>query len=266
MAKGRRFRSGRRLSPGRGTVGLDPAGGDLGDACVEVVDEDGVQGAAGALGVLVDEQVAVLGELPDGLGRVRDERRLATEQALVPRSRPLEIGDTTAREEIQPHGPTVSPYPQRMRSARVSRYIEAPRARVYRALLDPEALEQWMLPEEMTSRIHSFDTREGGTFRISLTYGQFTTADATTAQTDSFHGHFVTLVPDTEIVQAIEIDSDDPSMQGEMTITYTLADAGDGTELVGVHENLPPGMSPEDMQIGWTMSFDKLVRLVEHPV
>lgn len=48
-----------------------------------------------------------------------------------------------------------------------------------------------------------------------------------------------------------------------MTITYTLADAGSGTDLVGLHENLPPGVSPDDNELGWNMSFDKLVRLVE---
>jgi Activator of Hsp90 ATPase homolog 1-like protein len=52
-------------------------------------------------------------------------------------------------------------------------------------------------------------------------------------------------------------------MQGEMTITYRLADAGDGTDLVGVHEHLPPGVSPADNELGWSMSIDKLARLVE---
>lgn len=68
---------------------------------------------------------------------------------------------------------------------------------------------------------------------------------------------------DREVVQAVEFESDDPSMQGEMTITYTLEDAGDGTDLVGVHENLPPGVPPAANEAGWTMSLDKLATLVE---
>jgi hypothetical protein len=72
------------------------------------------------------------------------------------------------------------------------------------------------------------------------------------------------LVPDTQVVQSVEFETDDPAMQGEMTITYTLADAGSGTELVGVHENLPPGVPPADNELGWRMSIDKLARLVEH--
>ena len=49
-----------------------------------------------------------------------------------------------------------------------------------------------------------------------------------------------------------------------MTITYTLAEAGGGTDLVGVHENLPPGVSPADNELGWSMSIAKLAKLVEH--
>jgi uncharacterized protein YndB with AHSA1/START domain len=150
-----------------------------------------------------------------------------------------------------------------MSTTRVTRHVRAPRARVYAALLDPGAVQQWMVPDGMTSRIHSFDAREGGTFRISLTYDEPTTAGKTSPRTDSFHGRFVRLVPDTEVVQAVEFETDDAAMQGEMTITYTLTDAGSGTDLVGVHENLPPGVSPADNELGWTMSIEKLAGLVE---
>ncbi len=150
-----------------------------------------------------------------------------------------------------------------MSTTRVARHIRAPRGRVYRALLDPSAVQQWMVPDGMTSRIHSFDAREGGTFRISLTYDLPTTTGKTSSQTDSFHGRFVRLVLDTEVVQAVEFESADPAMRGEMTITYTLADAGTGTDLVGVHENLPQGVSPADNELGWSMSIEKLARLVE---
>ncbi|MBV8949255.1 MAG: SRPBCC domain-containing protein [Actinobacteria bacterium] len=116
----------------------------------------------------------------------------------------------------------------------------------------------------MASEIHSFDAREGGRFRISLTYDTPTTAGKTDSQTDSFHGTFVELVPDTKVVQRVEFETEDPALKGEMTITYTLADNGEGTDLVGVHEDLPPGVSPADNELGWTMSIDKLAALVEH--
>jgi uncharacterized protein YndB with AHSA1/START domain len=120
-----------------------------------------------------------------------------------------------------------------------------------------------MVPDEMTSHVHAFDARPGGTFRISLSYDTSTTAGKTSAQTDSFHGRFVTLVPDTEVVQVVEFETDDPALMGEMTITYVLADADGGTDLVGTHEGLPRGVSPADNELGWRMSIDKLAALVE---
>jgi uncharacterized protein YndB with AHSA1/START domain len=145
----------------------------------------------------------------------------------------------------------------------VSRVIRAPRSLVYRALLDREAVRRWMVPDGMTSAIHSFEPRPGGTFRVSLTYDVPTTAGKTTPQTDSFHGRFSELVPETKVVQVVEFETDDPAVQGEMTITYTLADVAEGTQLTGVHENLPPGVDGAANELGWSMSLAKLAALVE---
>jgi uncharacterized protein YndB with AHSA1/START domain len=41
---------------------------------------------------------------------------------------------------------------------------------IYRALLDPSMVSKWRVPSGMTSIVHEFDAREGGSFRISLTY------------------------------------------------------------------------------------------------
>ena len=151
-----------------------------------------------------------------------------------------------------------------MATTRVTRHIKAPRGRVYRALLDAAAVQRWMVPDTMASHVHAFDAREGGEFRISLTYDSPAGAGKTSAQTDTYHGRFVRLVPDAEIVQVIEFETADPALQGEMTVTYTLADASDGgTDLTGTHENLPPGVPPEDNELGWSQSLGKLAALAE---
>jgi hypothetical protein len=51
-------------------------------------------------------------------------------------------------------------------------------------------------------------------------------------------------------------------MQGEMTITISLADMEGGTELTAVHARLPSGLSPADNEAGWRMSPAKLAALV----
>ena len=150
-----------------------------------------------------------------------------------------------------------------MPATRISQHLNAPRARVYRALLDPEAVARWMVPEGMTSRIHVFEPREGGAFRISLTYDAPTGNGKTTAQADTHHGRFLALIPDEKVVEAVEFETADPALQGEMTITITLSDAGAGTDLVAVHDDLPPGLSPADNEMGWRSSLAKLAALVE---
>lgn len=150
-----------------------------------------------------------------------------------------------------------------MSSTRISRRVNAPRAAVYRALLDARAVATWMVPAGMTSHVHAFDPREGGSFRISLTYDEPAGTGKTTAHTDTYHGRFVRLVPDEQVVEVVEFETADPALRGEMTITFTLADADGGTELLAVHEGLPPGLSTADNEVGWRMSLEKLAALVE---
>ena len=71
------------------------------------------------------------------------------------------------------------------------------------------------------------------------------------------------LVPDEQVVEAVEFETANPAMRGEMTITLTLADADGGTEIVAVHEGLPRGLSPADNELGWRSSLAKLAALVE---
>ena len=125
-----------------------------------------------------------------------------------------------------------------------------------------------MVPDSMTSHVHVFDARPGGEFRISLTYdapdGAPDGAGKTSARTDTYHGRFVRLIPDTEVVQVMEFETDDPALRGEMTVTLTLGDAYDGgTSLTGVHQNLPPGLAAADNELGWSQSLTKLAGLVE---
>ena len=79
--------------------------------------------------------------------------------------------------------------------------IKAPRATVYRALLDADAVARWRVPTGMTSHVHAFEPREGGKFRISLTYDEPTGTGKTTAHTDTYHGRFVKLVPNEQVVE-----------------------------------------------------------------
>jgi uncharacterized protein YndB with AHSA1/START domain len=150
-----------------------------------------------------------------------------------------------------------------MSSTRVRRHVKAPRARVYAALVDPDAIASWKVPAGMTCEVHAFDAREGGMFRISLTYDAPGEAGKTTEHTDTYHGRFVELVPDQRVVEVDEFETDDPALRGEMTVTITLTDADGGTDVLGVHEGLPPGVPLADNEAGWRSSLARLAALVE---
>ena len=56
-------------------------------------------------------------------------------------------------------------------------------------------------------------------------------------------GRLVKLVPNEMLVEVDEFERTDPALRREMTITITLSDADGGTDVLGVHEGLPPGIS-----------------------
>ena len=150
-------------------------------------------------------------------------------------------------------------------STRVSRIVKAPRQAAYRACLDPEAVAAWRAPDGMKGHMHVFDAREGGTFRMSLTYQdpQHSPGGKTSTDTDTFHGRFVELVPDEKIVEVIEFESVDARFAGEMKITTSFADTDEGTEVTMLCQDIPAGIRPEDNEMGCRSSLQNLAALIE---
>lgn len=150
----------------------------------------------------------------------------------------------------------------------VTHVIDAPRSAVYRAFLDPGALVEWLPPAGMHGRVHRFEPREGGRFRVSLTYEDVAESPdgaggKTTADTDTHRGRFVRLVPDREVVQTVVFESADPAFAGEMRVVVSLADTDDGTEVVYRCEDIPRGIRPEDNEAGCRSSLRQLAALLE---
>ena len=113
-------------------------------------------------------------------------------------------------------------------STRSTRNVGAPRAAVYRALLDPAAVAAWRVPAGMRSQVHEFDARQGGRFRVSLTYEAGAAEGKSGGYTDTYQGHFVTLVPDELVVESIAFESSDPAVRTPMTMTTSLVDSPGG--------------------------------------
>jgi uncharacterized protein YndB with AHSA1/START domain len=150
-----------------------------------------------------------------------------------------------------------------MTTTKLTQRFDAPAPAVYRALTDPDTISAWMFPDGMSIHIHHFEPQVGGRFRISLTYEGGFGVGKSSARTDTYHGRFVSLVPNERVVETLEFETADPSMRGEMTITFALAEVEGVTELSAWHENVPPGISPADNETGWRMSLARLKQLVE---
>jgi uncharacterized protein YndB with AHSA1/START domain len=130
--------------------------------------------------------------------------------------------------------------------------------------LDPTAIAKWRVPAGMTSHVHAFNAHEGGSFRISLTYDTPSEIGKSSSHTDTYHGHFVRLVPDEQVVESFEFETSETKLRGTMTMTTTLTDADGGTDVRLVHEGIPDGVPAADNEAGTRSALANLAKLVEN--
>jgi uncharacterized protein YndB with AHSA1/START domain len=150
------------------------------------------------------------------------------------------------------------------RTDTAQRVMRAPADRVYRALVDPDALRTWLPPAGMTGRFERFDLRPGGSYRLVLTFrGTRAAGGKATADSDIVEARFVDIVPDERVVQAVEFVSADPAYAGTMTMTWALDSVEGGTRIVIRADNVPDGISAEDHAAGMSSSLANLAAYVE---
>jgi uncharacterized protein YndB with AHSA1/START domain len=134
----------------------------------------------------------------------------------------------------------------------------------YNAFASAESLMEWLPPGNMTGRALEYDFREGGRYRIELTYGDDEPSDAgkTTARTDVTRGRFITLEPGKRIVQTVEFESGDVEFAGEMTMTWTFETVPEGAHVTVTAANVPPGITRKDHDAGLRSSLENLARFL----
>lgn len=134
------------------------------------------------------------------------------------------------------------------------RVFAAKPEKVYRAILEPDAVASWLPPFGFTCTVHELEAKEGGKHRMSF-------RNFTTGNSHSFGGTYVKLIPNETLVYTDTFD--DPNLPGEMTVTVTLKAVSVGTEMTVVQEGIPDLIPPEACYLGWQESLRKLARLVE---
>lgn len=85
----------------------------------------------------------------------------------------------------------------------------------------------------------------------------------TSQDRDTFQGRFVELVPFEKIVWFVESESHEPGLTGQMRITWSLADAEEGTNVKVLCDGIPEGIWHEDNEAGCRSSLQKPAALLE---
>ena len=137
---------------------------------------------------------------------------------------------------------------------RLHRVLRSTPEKVYRAFLDADAMSKWLPPNGFTCKVHHFDGKVGGTFRMSFTnFG--------TGHSHSFGGTYVELTPHERIRYTDKFD--DPNLPGEMQVTVNLKKVLCGTD-VSIEQAGVPAVIPAEMcYLGWQESLIQLAMLVE---
>jgi uncharacterized protein YndB with AHSA1/START domain len=147
------------------------------------------------------------------------------------------------------------------RTDEASRFIPADPDLIYRALIDPAAVAEWLPPTGMAGRIDEWDARPGGAYRMTLTYDQ-AGGGKSTADSDVVKGRFVELVPGERMVQTGDFESDDPAFAGTMRMTWMLEPAATGTLVHIRADDVPQGITAEDHATGLASSLENLAAFV----
>jgi uncharacterized protein YndB with AHSA1/START domain len=150
------------------------------------------------------------------------------------------------------------------RTDSASRLVRADRSRVFAALVDADALTEWLPPSGMTGRFERFDARPGGSYRLVLTYADGASGSGkATADTDVVEARFVEIEPDVRVVQAVDFVSDDPAFAGTMTMRWELSAEEGGTRVEVRADDVPAGISADDHAAGLASSLANLADYVE---
>jgi uncharacterized protein YndB with AHSA1/START domain len=151
-----------------------------------------------------------------------------------------------------------NPDPERIDSASLD--VPAAPGAMYEAFATPEALMSWLPPQGMRGRALEYAFREGGRYRIELTYEASSGAGKSSEHTDVTRGRFVTLEPARRIVWTVEFESPDPQFAGEMRMTWLFTPLASGTRITVQAEHVPAGIGPEDHAEGLRSSLENLAR------
>ncbi|NDL59464.1 SRPBCC family protein [Phytoactinopolyspora mesophila] len=136
----------------------------------------------------------------------------------------------------------------------LTRVLNAPLARVFRALTEPAELVTWWGPHGFTTPEITLDVHVGGRYRFTMQ----------PPDGDPFHlsGEFLEVDPPNRLVYTFRWDEPAPDDQ-ETVVVLTFQAVNDGTRVSLSHGEFATEERLALHRGGWTDAFDRLRALVE---
>jgi glutathione S-transferase len=136
----------------------------------------------------------------------------------------------------------------------LTRYIRAPREKVFDAFVTEAGMKGWMCPRGMTIPEMKLDARVGGGFRLTM---RARDGDQFTAQ-----AHYRELARPERLVYTWQwVGEGMPNV--ETLITVTLAAREGGTEVRMTHSGFPDAALRDSHQEGWGSSLNRLTDMLD---
>jgi uncharacterized protein YndB with AHSA1/START domain len=139
-------------------------------------------------------------------------------------------------------------------TVKLHRVFAASPEKIFKAFSDPDAMASWIPPYGFVCKVHNWDFKIGGKYRMSF-------VNFTTGNGHSFGGEYLEIVPNVMIKYTDQFD--DPNFPGQMITTIELKGVSCGTEFTATQEGIPDAIPTEMCYLGWQESLEKLKRLVE---
>jgi uncharacterized protein YndB with AHSA1/START domain len=142
------------------------------------------------------------------------------------------------------------PVPDNTTTLVLRRMFLATRRRVFRAWIEPDALERWLRPRGLGMSVSSLDARVGGSFRFDLENGSFIV------------GTYLHITPPKKLVFTW---SGELAPGRESIVTVDFLDQGAVTEVVLTHERLSSPDLRARYGSGWPSLLDALAEVLSSP-
>ncbi len=132
----------------------------------------------------------------------------------------------------------------------LTRFIRAPRERVFDAFVDPEMMKKWMCPRGMSVPEIAADARVGGRWRVSMR--------SRDGETYMAAGEYREIARPDRVAYTWQWEGA-IAMPAETLITVSFSERDGGTELRMTHSGFAAAALRDSHEGGWQSCFNRLV-------